>query len=510
MIRKAADIRLKVLPIGSNMEHLYYYEGPCRFGKGDALKPGYDRLANAQAAKEFYNNVTKWVPSGCDVLNIELINGNDTWKVSEEQWERLAKSIAEADVIAALPRIGTDQLFMEMIERFNKPVVYSPTGICAIAETAALRSKPEKSYQLYPTWSWENFTVRLAALRAAKIIKNTTFLLATRFGSTTSFSSVDSFNNYDLITSRLGAHFRFINAHELLDQMDPMPEGGNHTTPGRDTLNITEDDMKEIEALADELLGGAKEVEVSRKHMINSLKAYQTVKKLMDFYDCNAFSAPCPDICSTRRLNQMQFTFCLTHSLLTEQGIPSACEFDVSCAMSEQALIAVSGMNPYMGNAYPVRVENGKISILHVSDEDVAELNKDPKNLYSIQHSVPHRRMKDPNKNAEYSIRHFAQDQEFGAIFRYDWKQDIGQVVTTCRFSPDGGKLFIGRGTIVGGGGYKDQGCSGPVIIRVRDHEDFFEKQCNVGMHLPIVYGDVTEELKSLADVLGIEAITSI
>ena len=129
MIRKAADIKLKVLPIGSNMEHLYYYEGPCRFGKGDALKPGYDRLNNAQAAKEFYGNVKKWAPAGCEVFDIELLNGNDNWNISEEQWDRLTAKIAEADVIAALPRIGTDQMFMEMIERFNKPVVYSPTGI---------------------------------------------------------------------------------------------------------------------------------------------------------------------------------------------------------------------------------------------------------------------------------------------------------------------------------------------------------------------------------------------
>ena len=34
MIRKADDIKLKVLPLLIGCEHKFYYEGPCRFGKG--------------------------------------------------------------------------------------------------------------------------------------------------------------------------------------------------------------------------------------------------------------------------------------------------------------------------------------------------------------------------------------------------------------------------------------------------------------------------------------------
>ena len=39
MIKKASDVKLSVLPLLISVEHLYYYEGPCRFGKGDALQP---------------------------------------------------------------------------------------------------------------------------------------------------------------------------------------------------------------------------------------------------------------------------------------------------------------------------------------------------------------------------------------------------------------------------------------------------------------------------------------
>ncbi len=510
MIRKAADIRLKALPVTANMEHLYYYEGPCRFGKGESLEVGYDRLSNAQIAKAMVDRLHRWAPANVDVLEPVMINRTDNWDNPEEQWERLAKVVPEADVIVAHPRIGTDDLFIEMIERFDKPVLYSPDGICGIAETAAIRNKPGKKHVVYANRSWEQLAARLSAFRAAKVIRSTNFLLATRFGNTTSFSSVDSFNNYDLITARLGVHFRFINAHELLDQMSPAVEGGNHTTPGRVTPDLTEEDMAEVKKLADELMAGADEVEVSREYLENSLIAYVTVRKNLDLKDCNAFSIPCPDVCSTRRMNEQKITFCLTHSLMAEQGIPSTCEFDVCGGLSEQALIAVSGHSPYLGNSYPVRVRDGKVDIRLAAPEELEKLGKDPENLYYIAHSIAHRRMPDPNSNAPYALRHFAQDQGFGAIIRYDWNRDAGTPVTLCRFSPDGSRILIARGVVEGGAAYRTQGCGGPIIVRVPNADDLCDKQCSFGMHLPLVYGDYTKELKTMADILGIEAVMSV
>ena len=263
------------------------------------------------------------------------------------------------------------------------------------------------------------------------------------------------------------------------------------------------------QALADELMGSAAETHVSREYLINTLIAYVTVKKNLNLKDCNGFTVPCPDVCSTRRINEMKFTFCMTHSLLMEQGIPSSCEFDVACVLSQQALIAVSHMSPYMGNAYPLVYDNGKLNVRHANDAEVAKLMADPTNLYAVQHSVAHRRMKDPAQNGPFALRHFAFDQKFGAVFRYDWNRDAGQAITLCRFSPDGKKLFVGKGVVVAGGGYEEDNCSGPVFIRVKDQEDFFNKQCEVGMHLPLVYGDFTKELIALAELFGVEAVVA-
>ena len=52
--------------------------------------------------------------------------------------------------------------------------------------------------------------------------------------------------------------------------------------------------------LADEFIANADEVRMDRAAIIDTFKAYVLVQKLMDHYECNAFTAPCPDLCSTR------------------------------------------------------------------------------------------------------------------------------------------------------------------------------------------------------------------
>ncbi len=509
MINKASEIVLKVRPVTTGLEHKYYYEGPCRFGTGEALEPGYDRLANAQKAQDFLDKLRACAPCNVEILEPVNLGRTDDWDNSEEQWTRIAAAMPDSDVLVAYPNLGTDDLVLELVERFNKPILFSPDTITGISDTACLRCKPMKDHLVYANLTWQQVGFRLGVFRARKVIRSTNILLASRFAGETSCSTFDTFNNFDAVTSRFGVHFRHVNIHELLDQMSPAVEGGNHTTPGRITPDLTDGDMKEVEALADELMGSAAETHVSREYLINTLIAYVTVKKNLNLKDCNGFTVPCPDVCSTRRINEMKFTFCMTHSLLMEQGIPSSCEFDVACVLSQQALIAVSHMSPYMGNAYPLVYDNGKLNVRHANDAEVAKLMADPTNLYAVQHSVAHRRMKDPAQNGPFALRHFAFDQKFGAVFRYDWNRDAGQAITLCRFSPDGKKLFVGKGVVVAGGGYEEDNCSGPVFIRVKDQEDFFNKQCEVGMHLPLVYGDFTKELIALAELFGVEAVVA-
>ena len=510
-ITRAFDVKLKVLPLLSFAEHLYYYEGPCRFGSGEALEPGYDALANAQKQRLFLDNLRASAGENIEIMDAAVIRRTDDWDDHESEWEAITDAVNRADVVVGSAAIASDDRLVEFATRFSKPLIVSPDSFASnIGVPAAIRALTGE-HEVFSAWRWEQVGPLLATLRARKIMRTTRILLATRFGSPISQSSLDTFNNYERITAKLGVQFRFVNIHELLDQMTPAVPGGNHTTPGRQTLDLTEADMAEAEALADELLGGAAYVDLARKHLLTSLYAYLTVRKHMDYKDCCGFTAPCPDVCSTRRLNEMQFTFCLTHSLNLEQGIPSACEFDVNGVVSMQALMAVSGKCPFLGNTEPLTWAGDHPVVLGGSDEQAKilceRLGNDRRNVYFMQHSIAHRRIKDEKQNSAYAMQHFAYDQGFGATMRYDFDDDQGRTMTLCRFSPDGEKLMIARAEVISGDGYRVPNCAEVVYFRVKDVDEFFDAQTNVGLHMVMVYGDYTRQLIDLAKLMKVEPL---
>ena len=511
-ITRAVDVKLKVLPLLSLCEHLYYYEGPCRFGKGEALQPGYDALANAQKQKAFLANLAKFAGENVEVMEAAVINRTDNWDNHEADWESIADAVNRCDVVVGSCAIASDDRMVEFATRFDKPLIIAPDSYASnIGVPAAIRALTGE-HEAYGIWRWDELPPLLSTLRARKVMRTTRVLLATRFGSPISQSSLDTFNNYEKITAKLGVHFRFVNIHELLDQMTPAVEGGNHTTPGRKTLDLTEEDMAEAEKLADELMGSAEYVNVDRKFLLKSLYAYLTVRKHMDDKDCCGFTAPCPDTCSTRRLNEMQFTFCLTHSLNLEQGIPSGCEFDVNGIISMQALMAVSGKCPFLGNTEPLTWAPNDMPIVLGSDREQSRLLRerlgvDKYNVYFMQHSIGHRRIKDEKQNSRFALQHFAQDQKFGATMRYDFDDDQGRLMTLCRFSPDGEKLLVAQAEVVCGDGYRIPNCSEVVYFRVKDVDAFFQAQTSFGLHLVMVYGDYKKQLIDLAKSMNVEPV---
>ena len=97
--------------------------------------------------------------------------------------------------------------------------------------------------------------------------------------------------------------------------MTPATEDGNPTTPGRITLDLDENDMKEVDEIAEQLMGHACVVDVKSEYVKSTISAYVLAKKWLNALECNAFVAPCPDACSTRRLHELNFTFCMTQRM---------------------------------------------------------------------------------------------------------------------------------------------------------------------------------------------------
>ena len=506
MIAKNIDVKLNVRPIYIGLVHEYAYEGPCRFGEGDALEKEYDQMVSRETYEIFKQDVFSHVPAGINMMDPIYLEATDEWVNSEKIYETLSAEIDKIDLFVFNFQIARGFIYVEFAQRFHKPVAMIPHSCCEeTLNTAALHARGHEAYAFY---SWADYEGYLRALRTRKALQNTRVLVASRFSSVKSYGGTDNFVNLEEITNRLGVKFRNISVHELLDQLHEVDPYSNPTIPGRKGQNINAEDTALAEKLADEFIANADEVRMDRAAIIDTFKAYVLVQKLMDHYECNAFTAPCPDLCSTRRFSEEKFTLCMTHSLNDENGISSACEYDINCVIGKVIMTNLSGKAPYMGNTNAIVFDKeGHMIPFHKFNDNTIEDIADKTNLYMTFHSTPNRNLKGLKAEKErYRLAPFAYSG-FGATIRYDFAQDIGQVITMIRISPDATKIFIAKGTIAGGAGYEMKNCDQGVFFNVADKVDFYHKQQYFGNHTVLAYGDYVEELKMLAEALGIEAV---
>ena len=125
-----------------------------------------------------------------------------------------------------------------------------------------------------------------------------------------------------------------------------------------------------------------------------TIQAYYTVQKLLDAYDCNAFTAPCPDLCSTRRFSEEKFTLCMTHSLNDENGISSACEYDINSVIGK---VIYDKSFQESTNIWEIQCDcfdkEGHMIPFHKFNDNTIEDIADKTNLYMTFHSTPNRNL---------------------------------------------------------------------------------------------------------------------
>lgn len=512
---KGKDIVLNVQPVTISIYHEYVFEGPCRFGEGEQLTKEYDLMRIAMIHKSFVDEVNEEL-GGVGFVNILepiVIKRDETFPVTDELLDEMGKNADIADLyLIKFHPFGID-FALAFAQKYKKPLA-SVLQCCN--DSGMVASLRPRGCEAYGWPSWEDAIEGMKVLRARKAIANTRVLCVPRNNSNNSLSALDSFYHHDEVTERLGVQFRYYNLHEFMDQTNNVDPTTNPTLPGRSCDNINDEDEVEIHAIVDALVAGAAECDMKREDIFPSVKAHYLVNKLLNKLECNAFAAPCPDMCATRRLNEGRFTLCLNHSLNNENGVCSACEYDLSALVSMVLLSNLSFSAPYMGNTSIGKVMNDpelEVSPLLMRNKDsyadAADAMAQANNIAYTFHATPNRLLEgfDAEK-APYAIRPFAMGGRWGATIRYDFNRDIGKTVTMCRFDPLCEKLFIARGTIVAGIGYKDENCTEGVFFEVADSKKFYECSLQVGNHIPLVYGDVYDNAVDLAKMLGLEVLT--
>lgn len=507
MEKKCLDVRINVKPIFCFLSHKYYYEGPCRMAGGDALQPGFDDILNGQISGGIMKGIGFACPEDIGVvMEPNIVTVTDDWDMKDEYLETLLHEQEKTDVYIIFTSFGSDRLWREFGLKCKKPLIIVPNIWNPMKSAYYFNNGVE----VYTPYDWEEVTDYLKVLRARKAIAQANLLQIVRFSDTMCVAGADdSFADLNKAIAKFGTSFRQVNFHEFMDQLNPMPEGGNPTTPGRVTPNLTVEEIHELEEYADQLMAEADECDISKEYLVNSLKAWKLMRKYMDFYDCCACTAPCPDLCSTRRLNEGKFTFCLCHQLNHENGVPSACKYDIAAALTMMAEICLSKQVPYMANTLPIiKSRNGQEQWINQIPEEDRKAIEDTDNLYCLNMSPQMRKTHGIDGPVDkFAIRHFAYDQKFGAVFHHDFNEDIGRKVTLARFSGDCERLLIVKGEIVKGYGYDLQNCNGGFIFRVSDGKKLYKEQARTGLMLPMVFGDISYELEKLAEVMGLEAV---
>jgi len=457
-IQKPIDTKVKVKPIFGILIHRNNEEGPCRFGSKEELDPKMDEIRGEKSFKRFCSDVKKNLSEKTEMLNPVSIKFKDNWIIKEEEFRKLESDSEKVDLYLVG---GNGHLHFPgatIGERYKEPVALIGDTFCP----ANLRAENLESYGLLD-YSELNHLISLLQIR--KALKNTRILRV--LDREISPGIINTHIGLKYIKEKFGMDYKDVPIEELAEEIDKV-------------------DQKKVEEITDRLIEGAEKVHMERKYIIPSVSFYLGVKNLMREYSCNAFTTDCFEICPDGRVtSKIKAVPCLAHSLLKDEGIPSACEGDISALLTMVVLMCISKKSIYMGNLYL----------------------SSTKNIMRFGHNVPGLKMKGFDKpDLPYEIRNFTVSG-WGVTIHYDFSQDKGEKIIIARFNPLADKILVIKGEIEKCDGFGEIGCRLVALVKVRDSIDIFHKSCDFGRHFTMVYGDYIKEIKELGKIMNFEVV---
>ena len=472
IIRSPIYTPLSVKFVHSGVIHEEAFEGSCRWGKlenlttaaeTEAMKTGLEKLKQEVAAFSFSPGIQMLDPGG---INLWVEKGNPDIMLKDQELFKLNEDDPKTDVYVVTGGLPSFTC-VRIAETYKKPVIFLSSSGWGLDVPGGMRAI---GYESFYVQDMAQLNDLLVVFKARKAFRYTKFLNVTNFEGVPK-GAISSVSDMDLIKEKYGLDYHTVNYQEFFTEMD----------------NLLKD--KEIrqksEKLADELIAGSGASNMTKDDVINSFNFYLTVLNFFNKYNCNAFGVECFELCSSMNPWNRRFTPCMTHSLLKNEGFPSACEKDLSALLATTVMMYVSHKPVYMGNP----------------DFDLE------KNIIMLHHSDSPTRMAGLDKPPDYyEIKSFA-EAGFGATLRYDYEAHKGQVVTLARFDPSAKKILVIPGEISGGAGMDGFGCSQRVSIKVNDTRETIRKMQDFGHHLSLVYGNCVDQIRDLSVLMGFEVL---
>jgi L-fucose isomerase-like protein len=468
--------KLVVQPVFVSLVHLNVFMGPCRYGYGEALSYEYEKKDSLKTLALFNNDISQFIDhSYVELLNTKYLEWHEDFAVKEETLKNVIENKDQVDVYLISGTRLISYVSTIIAKRTNKPLAFCPLSTSRYSRLGGIDASAHLfasgHYEVYNAFDYNELNQVFRILNTRKALRNTKILYGLR-NNVLSFGCVSSFIDLSDITNRFGMEILNYNGLEFFKVMD----------------GLTDDEIAKAKQIADDLVKNANGVHMPAENIVKDVKFYIAVNKVLAQFDCNAFTLPCFEMCATQELNKRELTFCLTHSLLKDEGIPSACAGDVGAIVAIAILMSLARKAPHMGNCMAIvdDVEHKAMRILH---------------------DVCSKYMKGYDREALPIDYVSFTKGNWGTTMRYDFGEDTGQEITMINLSPRMDKIMIAKGTITGCNDFLTPECKHAVTFTVKDSKDFHKKEADFGHHFAWVYGDYVEDLLALADVLGIESV---
>ena len=476
-MEKPICAKVRVKPVYGAIIHKDAKEGPCRTGDDFSLQmsPQAERKRGKDNFKKFVKGIEDNITKEAEILkpvHIEYEEGfhvkvykgygkefrTKKFQVKEKEFKELNNDLEKVDLFLVGRKIPG-------IERYKKPIA-TMAGLVDVDTSAFLRSR---GLEGYAPFDFDELNELISLLRVRKAMSQTKIL---KVSSGEFLPWVVTANVYDFerLKDKFGVDCKTILFKEFFEEMDKVIK-----------------EQRIANDITHRLIKGAQKVHMKEEYVKNDVYLYLTAKNLMGKYGCNAFTMPSAETCLAARTESRQFTPCLALALLKDEGYPSPCDADISVFLSMSLLMYLSKKSAYMGNPHVAKSKDKNIiDIIH----DSAGLK-----MYGLE-----------SKDLPYEIRNFA-NGGWGTTIRYDFSRDKGKTVTLGRFDPLAKKMLLIKGEVVRGLGFNGTSCSLGLEIRVSNAMRYFHLSSDFGHHLAMVYGDYTEEVKKLGNLMNFEVV---
>jgi len=449
----AMNTKLIVRPIVGCLTHSHFWEGPCRAGYQEDMTVEAESAAADQAfeaAKKVLEGATE------EIHFLEAVDAryDEKFIVGKDVFAKIEEDMDQVDFFLCM------NWRIPKLERYKKPIVILQNGNEGIDFAAYCRNI---GVEAYVAMDIRDLNEIAHLLWVKKAVSETRALVLTAGGQPT-FGIQSLIRDPEVLRQRYGFEVIKLPFREIFKYMD----------------QITDEEAKPI---ADRIINGSKETKVNTDWFINDVKYYLAAKKMMDIYDCNAFSTACHELCTSEIPQERKFTPCMCHSLMKDEGIPSGCEEDLNALLAMTILQYAAHRPAFMGNPN------------HETDE-----------LLRIHHAVPALCMNGyGTKPLEYKLWAFT-GQGFGGKLQVDFTENEQDHVTLARFNPAGDTICVKVGQVLRSE-YDEVYCSPYYYIQMDDARRYMHHLAGFGHHQVLVFGDYMQELKDLAEIMNFKVL---